>query len=345
MDTFIQIIDNIGQKYKLWDYYDGKYDIRNSSGFIKNFIKDAGKSEASLFEFIDEIKKKYSCRLEHIVNTFLLGFYFYTNADIVNRNVDKHLNRYRINGRSIDFAFIWFLICLFHDLGYIKEADSENFKHSLKDEVESLKYLPLRRAAGVPKFYKKIYKNYLDYTATKLYHVDHGIYGGLTLFKDLCEIRARKETEKRNQNDNIDLYWGKDLIKVYNYAAWIILAHNIWFATTPRDRDQYEKHNLSELIVTSPGNYKISCSKHPLLFLFCLVDTLEPQKKILCKDLLNSISWGVKRNSLYISFAKDIKNCSKITAYKKSISELNNWLTPTSSCDCIFKISLNQKTF
>ena len=95
--------------------YEMLFDETASYNFIKNYFKCGGKEKV----FEDDlyiIKYEYVLkeRSPHIVSTFLLGIQIAKNLnfDINTKNND-----------NINFKYLWFMACLYHDIGYVYEND------------------------------------------------------------------------------------------------------------------------------------------------------------------------------------------------------------------------------
>ena len=277
----------------------------------------------TLLHNIDNISQE---RLSHIINTFLLGIYLYDKIHKIKENIDIQLSDALAKARH-DFTFLWFLICLYHDLGYSEEVDNVDPDWTYQDKH-------LGSIVAVPKVYKEIYKYYFLYRKFEHNKIDHGLYAGLTMYHDLCEIRTKKK-------------WCKSLKKIYNLASWVVLAHNIWFV---KDNDiekckTYHKYHLEQLILKTNTNngqneiadYPIKLSQHPLLFLFCLVDLIEPMKRIGCMDCCDKIDFRITKNKLIIKSSLDFISGQE---YIKNIASANDWLVKTEKNDNTVTIPL-----
>lgn len=337
-DIFLEVRSNP----KWWNYYGldlGKIkaDIGtiNYADFISKFIKISGKSDNLLYDAIDGLSG--TVRPNHIVNTFFLGVYLYKynknnrfkdQIDIATNGFESAFINHNPEER---FQFIWFLICLFHDLGYNVEFESNSLKSKerkqriIEIEQEIEKLIKIRKIHGVPPLYENIITKYLKYRNTVFRCIDHGIYAGIRLFWDLCENRSIKEFSPSK------LSYKFGLIEVYHYAACIILAHNIFFAKQGSVEDElYKIHDLDSLIF-EPNKYRISLDKHPMFFLFCLVDTIEPIK-VFKEDgeLLKNIFLSYSDNNLTIR--SEIK-CGCHDTYFSKVKSLNDWVTPVKELD------------
>jgi len=129
-NSFKQLLIETFENDGTWNYYaNGEiYRINpfkstvESIEFIKKFITLSGKNAQELFNKINELDD----RAVHVVSTFFLGVYIYENSDLIKCSIDNKMKKYRDNRRyksDIKFCFIWFLICLFHDLGYSFEKN------------------------------------------------------------------------------------------------------------------------------------------------------------------------------------------------------------------------------
>lgn len=319
--SFINLFEIVRNNYRF--YYGTKYnDDKSCSDFIADFIERSGKRKISLFDAIKYIEKKYAFRLNHIVNVFLLGIYLYYDCMIIRTSIDDELKHFNEQNKTerYEFDFIWFLICLFHDLGYKKEEDSKKMLAIyLNNEIVKLKQSNLGEITGVPTLYKDIL-NYLDYRKERFACIDHGIYAGRVLYNGLCDIRREHENDDNHSN----LSWSVDLENVYNYAAWIISAHNIFFAKSSFDKKLYKKYKLDKLII-EPDEYPISLNAYPMFYLFCLVDSLEPIKVFRDKELLRSLFLTISDKELKIR--SEIR-CGCHSSYFDKVKSLNDWLTP-----------------
>jgi hypothetical protein len=151
---------------------------------------------------------------------------------------------------------------------------------------------------------------------------DHGICAAYILYRDLCNIR-KEEANSQNRSNN--LCWEESLENVYNFASSIILAHNIWYVNKTETCTVccYEQAGLNDLIFN--GEYKIKLYKYPFLFLFCLVDTIEPYKRFKNIEILDNISLEILNDTIIIE-SNLICSCNEtILNHAKS---LNDWLAP-----------------
>jgi hypothetical protein len=264
-----------------WRYYndisacfDTIFVCNGGEQFIKEMLTKGEKANIGIFA--DCIGNLSAMRKQHTVSCYFLGILIYNENEWIRKMIDKQiqsLNSYVTGEKPNEkFYYIWMLICLFHDLGYAKEEYSSNSK----DNKAILKRIPTKPRNLLPTIYNKsLLRKYWAYRKCRWRVEDHGIIGGLAFYHDMCELRM-----KMDQNLYKIHCWDKKLEKDYACAAWIIACHNIF---TIRKGSEYEccyrHYGLHELITKE---YLIKAEIHPILFLFCLVDSIEPIK--ICGD-------------------------------------------------------------
>jgi hypothetical protein len=311
-----------------WRYYskmninpfNSDYDTKE---FITRFIELSGKAEQN--PLYDNINKLDNKRIRHIVSTFFLGTYLYYNVPKIKGSIDIVVKRFKKQNpySKIEFSFIWFIICLFHDLGYSIE-NHDSYK-SFDDFIEGkVKYF-LKERVGVPALYENVYKDYFNYrlnsTNDFIRKPDHGICGGVLLFNKLNEILIKKQKNKKSEG----LSWNPKLVNIYRYASWVILSHNIFFIRKgDADEKTYRDNNLHDLILEKHEESRIHLSKHGFLFLFALVDTIDPIKTLESYENLNKIRCEVGSNKITFEL-----NDSKFrNDYFDKVCDLKKWVIP-----------------
>ena len=328
--SFYKIIEKTFLNQKSWNYYSGKkfktnpmLSEKESKNFIENFIKLSGKSKNLLSEEINNIGN----RATHIVSTFFIGHYIYKNTnfkDLIDNELKKNVKKWETKS-EVTFSFIWFLTCLFHDLGYAIEKYEKVKYPSLKDLKDKTR--DLDKIDGIPNFYGEVYEDYYRYRIKYQNVNDHGITAAYLLYHSLCEIRYLANNNPENENQQ-KLCWEEELDKVYNFCAWNILAHNIWFCNESNKEavEIYKYYKLNNLIfqdeLTTNEKYKINRKEHPFFFFLCLIDTIEPFKRVENYE-------GLKH--IFLEHSKEQINITSLTnKYTlKDAGGLNNWLTPT----------------
>ena len=328
MKDIFQIYKDIFSDKPKWRYY-SKMDIDpfksdcNTKEFIARFIELSGKAQEN--PLYDNISILDNFRLRHIVSTYFLGTYLYFNVKPIKESIDIVINRFKIQNQDskIEFSFIWFLICLFHDLGYSIENTEKysNFDEFINGKV---KYF-LNKRVGVPALYKDVYINYFNYRLRSekdfLRKPDHGICGGIILFNKLNEILSSKSKNKKSEG----LSWNKKLVNIYRYASWVILSHNIFFIRKGESDEQvYRDNNLETLILDETETSKIILKKHSFLFLFALVDSIDPIKIYDSFENLKKLKCCIDKNTIVLETVNDNLQMD----YYKKVLDLKRWIIP-----------------
>lgn len=348
MKTILNIYKELYADNEKWDYYSNMQSVDpfdNSEEFIRSFIELSGKSKNILYEKLDLLDKN---RRMHIVSTFFIGIFFYYHITAIKTYIDKILEKYKRQNpdSKIEFSYFWFLICLFHDLGYSIENKNNNYSN-FDDFLnrENIKYF-LRGNAGVPNIYKNVYKNYFQYriesSDPRINKPDHGICGGIVLFDSLNKT-LKKELEV-DDGLHWNLRWDPKLKNIFNYVSWVILAHNIWLIPEGDKKENVYKdpnYNLQELIYNKVEKSKIDIKKYPFLFLLSLADTIEPLKNTRYNfSDLGKIQCEIIDNNKIVFQIDD----ETIRAdYYKKVKGLNGWLIQNSeSSPNIKEMGINQ---
>lgn len=312
-----------------YSYFNNKSRCKS---FISKYINAANKSDTILSKNLIKINKREKFRLAHTISTYFLGSILIQNCNVFRKRV---FNEEIIKEPNNDeeFYFIWFLISLFHDLGY----PYENGNNLELDDLFKSPYIDKTQSKeGIPNFYNdQLAEDYCIHRKTN----DHGIASGLMLYFDLCEIQKKKEKEISGLN------WENDrLMRKYKYASSIIFAHNIWFAKNTVDIENYKIAKLDDLILID-NQYKIEFKKHPIFFLFCLIDTIEPIKVLKDMSIIDDIkislkSEGDRKIEIEIN-CENIRNDVLKKEYLDKIKSLENWLTPVKICQNTALITIN----
>ena len=293
----------------------------NPTKFIKEYFGEGNKNEiiGSSINLLWE-NSKTKIRIAHIISTYFLGLLFYFNNKNIQdaiikmcAKIEEKIPEFDQDSQTNMFLYIWFLTCLYHDVGYCFENNLNNYIDQYEDAVKKCE-VPI--TDWVPKKLKKLCTKYLkmredEKNALNKKSLDHGISGGILLylkFKELTEkfqkdnITANRENIFKHNN----LIWGTDIVDNYGAnAAWAIICHNMWLCD-PDDKEtkkKYKKYKLNQLITKEQ---LIKLEKHPLLHLLCLVDTIEPVKTIIhysrknILDILKQIEVKFYNNSISI---------------------------------------------
>ncbi|MBS1573649.1 MAG: hypothetical protein JST62_14760 [Bacteroidetes bacterium] len=341
-NNVFEILKDTFKNQNSWNFYSGKNfknfpltSSKESEKFILEFFKLSGKSKPHF----DNLVNKLGIRTQHVLSAFFLGHHIYQNTFLktkIDNEITKLKTKLKITS-EVNFSYMWFLICLFHDIGFNIESEITPKYTEANQLLKDTGNIP--DICGIPKFYNCIYKNYFNYRLKVHCKNDHGITIAHIMYHDLCKIRELAETMPENEQEN--LKWEKDLDKIYAFCSWNVLAHNIWFAEKEIscDVNNYNKYKMKRLIFN--GKYKIKPSKHPFFFLFCLVDTIEPYKKILDLKMLKKINLKLHDDKILI---KSSLSCSCGKSVLRQASNLKKWLTYTKEkTENTVEISLNQK--
>lgn len=190
MKTLLQIYNDISENKNLYDYYgsnlilkDAWINVKSAHSFIQQYFQNG---EKAIFELkICRDMYQPDIRDIHTVSVFILGI-----------EIARKMKN-RILGNEL---FIWFLMCLFHDMGY----KLENKTDLVKEYYTLDKFLQkneIKEEYNIFKVYKKktLCENYYRYRAEDRYRttehgvikehgvIDHGIAGGIILYKVLVK--------------------------------------------------------------------------------------------------------------------------------------------------------------
>lgn len=330
----------------LWDYYhDSEYqrhyfnfDSLNNAydckEFILNYMNRGGKADMGILQKINNLKEK---RIKHIVSCFFIGLGIYRKIKNFQQRIDLSIIQGKLDTKEQHFSYLWFLTVLFHDIGYtVEEKGAKMYEiEKYKEYLNLIKELG-RRPKGIPKVYtKEILRNYLRWRTCSHSCFDHGIIGGIKLYKCLTEFRSqivgKQHLEHNQYTDEKGLYWGPELNNDFNFISWIVACHNIWFINN--DKPEAHKYHCCKLdkLIIEKENYQISASEHPFLFLFLLADSIEPIKRLEGTEWFNRINIDFKEDSIILDLSRLPE--IGIEKYSSCISGLDTWLTKVTTID------------
>lgn len=99
-----------------WNYYGNDinkpFDKDKARDFIKQYFENGAK-KGVILPLIDEIE---SMRYVHTVSVFFIGL-------LIKKKLCPNLTIYSQEYEDYEFSYLWFLVCLFHDMGYAIEND------------------------------------------------------------------------------------------------------------------------------------------------------------------------------------------------------------------------------
>lgn len=338
-----------------------KFENSNCLNFIKEYFK-AGEKENLIKEL--EISDHFeSNRAEHSVSVYLIGLLAYkTIQNAIQKQLADHTESH--------FSYLWFLICLYHDYNTKCESIEPNeisAKYntiSQEEIIDNIRNIDERKWGN--RYSANLVFSYLNLKRGR----DHGIIAGALLRKRLIEnlnsVIERNPNADKNGFIYNGLYWSIKHIESYDYASSMIMKHNIWFANSDLKEDEVDlatfEENMKNLNIyksqhDSPLNSlvinnanRISFNEDPLLFIFSIIDTIEPLKtankiknidNICNTQLLDQISFefsegniSLHGNNKLVSFyeetfskAKGLELWLNLTVIKKDIIEDDrfNW--------------------
>jgi len=315
----------IDLKQSDWDYYfhlESNYiptpfsDDISHADFIKRYFKRGGKDR--IFKSYFNIESSLLNHSEHTNSIFFLGILITKNIKFNN----LIFNQNNLPGYSI-FPFLWFLACLFHDLGYDYEETEEYMNRiwdidSLKKELRIKNDFSSKAIRGVPDTIVKNISKYFIWKRFVKKSLDHGVVAGYYLYDKL--VKNRKYRYKEN---NDELFWHPDLDNQYAEVAALIASHNIWFANR-ESKESYETFQMNELI----EHPSVNISDSPLLYLLGIVDSIDPIKifsdKLNKGDILRNLKIGFSENSF--SFETNAIGLDDFNLLKKKCEDLKLWL-------------------
>ena len=327
MNTLIMEFEKLLENKNDWSYYNDAPDLtmeilyspEESLDFIKNYFR-CGKKE-KLFDDIDIVNYEIlKTRAQHILSTYLLGIIIAKSLKIQRKENNK------------DFMYLWFLACLYHDIGYYfeKNGSCEDLKKVQTKGIEGIKEVCKIKYLYDGKFspYKREHINlYLSerakYRDGRTGVIDHGIIGGFLLYDRLRKNfdSAKKKVENINSDVHEESfeyngrYFSINHYKDYKIAAQAIIIHNIWIDTLR----QYMGENKETI-----DNIEKINKNNQIAYILAIADTLEPIKK--CGiDSLSSAYY----NNMLDGFTYYFNGCKKYDEMIKSVKELNNWVDVT----------------
>jgi hypothetical protein len=335
MENLFEQLHQLFKNGKEWNYYNlnnlsnplisPEYD--NSKIFIQDFLEYSNKTK-DIYDVLESIEPK---RNLHIIIDYFLGIYFYESNSLIKELIDNQIDKYTPSeGSSFDnsFSYFWFLICFYHDVGYCYEQNiiRINSLLTLKNELNLNHDLP--SLIGVPDIYQNVNDNYLRYRLeiSKVY--DHGIIGGRLLYDRLIKVYDYYKDTHGSGKDTFlykKLVWSNQMLEYFQLIASVIIVHNIWFVNKNSSSDVfvYKKYHLDKLII-SDSMREISLEKHPILFLLCLIDSIEPTKQFGI-NFLKKVKIEFKLNNNI-----KIKACSmpdnEVDIWFNKIIKLNEWI-------------------
>lgn len=317
---------------KLWNYVSfGDFEVQietlfnnpNTLNFIKMYMFYSGKVKVLPWGELSKNENLFEDRAPHTISLFLFGILVVRHLGI---NFEKNPNYFSDSYEN--FLYLWSAMCLYHDIGYLYENQLDELVKKCPTVSDFNKHVHIKFNLLDNSDDRALAEKYYNYRWNNFNRIDHGIAGGLLMYDRLMKDIFEHE-ELHNQ---CVIYFGdtrrfsetnKDCAKIVSSG---ILRHNMWFANKASYKD-YERAGLNELLPKPDKSHKYCINDNALLFLLCLLDTLEPFKidtKSSYNDILKGIdiTFSEKRNGLTIS----VNDGLDANNYFKRIKDLEDWL-------------------
>ena len=342
MKNLLESYEWIFKRKKKWKYYNrlkidySPFDENNAWRFIEDYYK-AGEKGRVFSPHISQV----NIRPPHSISVFFLGILL---KDIIIKNADEH-------EFDPDFRYLWFLTSLFHDYACILENDKKFAKRNNIADLKKMKeHFQINSENDIldnafnGKFSLKLINSYSNYRIAEK-KIDHGITGGLLLYKGLKDnyeamYKERLEKHSSAKHEHFKhkgLLWSECQFDNFRRIAKAIIYHNIWFCYKGNDSLEKFKNNkkiyndkgLSDLIIETEIDFekKHRPTEDPFLFLLILSDTIEPIKHFEKEnhyDVLSNITLENINNTIVITVSKKLIGLDK---WFDKIEDLKNWTT------------------
>lgn len=316
------------------------------------FLKMDTWTEENAFEFIQKYfamgSKEIFCeginyqrykRSIHTVSLYALGIFLHKH---ISKEIDGNNNQDKVCEQH-QFLYIWYMTCLYHDMGYAYEKNQRKLSKECEDLDGFIEFIVGTQPCL---FYRKdnslesLCRNYYKYIYETRGHIDHGIAGGIVLYHRLIKNYEDQKIKLGvpDQDEFIDektgVLFSKYFFKDYKQAATLIARHNMWYASEDDAEKikEYKKAGLEKLILKE-GEEKISCDgeeEDKMLFLLCFADTIEPLKVYSKCDplfVLEHLKIGVTKNhgDITVNFYLDA-SALKVSVLEERIKSLESFL-------------------
>ncbi len=357
------LYDEITSDKEKWTYYSDMevdstaqdlFDNKNALSFIKSAFKKGSKDKALDIIYRNEFEiSQY--RSNHTLSAYLLGITLRDKLCIDMRELPKVDEIPTKN-----FLYFWSLTCLYHDFAFSVEEKSKELISKISNMDDLIKCFEIKYSMLEESEIKDLINNYFIYRLKERNTIDHGIVGAMLLYSGLMEqyaeaIKEENITSKISFIHN-GLKYSREYKKQILFIANTIAQHNMWRADE-KTINLYKKYHLEPLIPNNNNSHMIRINqsnegqKNKLLFLLCLVDTIEPIKclgreknkskvsnpYIILEKLRISFNKAEKRISIYCPerYYLDYTNC---------LSGIDKWLDVkfiSEDKDNTFSISIN----
>lgn len=125
---------------KSWNYYNMKVgdvlkNTKRSRDFIARYFCE-GDKKLVIDSWQRDISKTMLDRSVHAVNVFFIGIILQKIIDPSIAIISERRDENREHEEYYPFSYIWYLVCLAHDMGYTYEASSEMYLKKLKKIIK-----------------------------------------------------------------------------------------------------------------------------------------------------------------------------------------------------------------
>lgn len=295
----------------------------SSSNFIVEYMFYKGYIKVLPWTAINRDRNSFEDRAQHTVSLFLLGLSTIRHMGITIQNVPSYYE-----DTDDNILYLWSIMCLYHDIGYFFENQKSAITEKCPTVKEFIKYAQIKFNLLDVIDDSFLAEKYYIYILKKFHQVDHGITGGLLMYDRLMkDIHEHEELYSQ-----VIFYFGdkrrfsssnKECARIMSHS---ILRHNMWFANVDNYKE-YEAAGLEKLILNPEHDYKYRFNDNALLFLLCMLDTIEPVKKEkICTryDVLKAtdIAFDAEGKRLTIS----VTDGFEVDNYFNKIKDMEKWL-------------------
>ena len=283
----------------------------------------------------EKFRARYDSEGKHVhsVSLYLLGLSLKKYFD---KALKTKLDDLIDDNDWYDYIYSWYLSCIYHDVASCVER--EELDSFSVEEIENSKFFLSDQS--LRRFSKSTMISYLEYRQKQKLS-DHGIIAGIRLYEELVKSfeQNTEKVEWTNQQEYFQngLCWRKGHIPHFAYVADAVCCHNIWMAYPPdlSKMAEYRSSGLSELVIDTKEK-RLDMKAHPLQFILCLLDTIEPVKRfdnLSPQATLENIFIRQEQTSIYISWTDFIKSQRPFYKWLSNINELSDWVNVEVS-DC-----------
>lgn len=362
-------------KFLKQDEYEKRKEI--AYRIVDNIFSTRGKKEKPQLAFNDliklELKEIYPSQQDHVVHTvyvLILGIYLYKKHVLfyktINGKIREVKEEYEVQSRLSDtenheqnFYYMWFMIAIYHDIGYIFENDDKEFKLKIinklidnENEIYELdkNYIQEYNDKEIINFLVDININNKQYSAFELLEQiskETNLSfekGGISNYLKYClESESRNKDRKFldhgimsallclkitsiafNKDINDGIIRNSSIITSFiKRVAQAIAVHNIFVNND--SYSEYSKYNLNLGDDSKKNNkYKISYNKSPFAYLLALCDAIqiwERPKLGNLNDFKSANDYSIEINNEKIILKVKNEDVEKLKKLKEELKE------------------------